>query len=210
MEHKHITFFMDGEHILFDDLEKTVKTRYDIAEYLISHEETNEKQEVKPHFHFIIFTTEKNYTNLLQYLVKTYNLKNTSGKQGGRRKYGRLKNPIKDLNKLKIYCCKDGNIRSSYGPDVLDDLYRQSFKKTTKLLKQKCLEFVEGTLTSGFSFIGFEEVRLKVIEFCLIEKIHIRKTLIDSYVIYIGQTSELHTLKLSPHAIYGQLYNSFN
>ncbi len=200
---------MDGEVSLFDDLEKTVKTRYDIEEYLISHEEMNEKKEVKPHYHFIIFTTEKNYSNLLQYLVKTYKLKNTSGKQGGRRKYGRLKNPIQDLNRLKIYCCKDGNIRSSYEPDVLDDLYRQSFKKTHRLLKEKCLEYVESTMTSGFAFIGFEEVRLKVIEFCLTEKIHIRKTLIDSYVIYIGQTSEMNTLRLSPHSIYAQLYNNF-
>ena len=208
MDFKHITFFMDGDVQLFDDLEKTVKTRYDIEEYLIAHEQFNDKQEDKPHYHFIIYTTEKNYTNLLQYLVKTYNLKNTSGNRGGRRKYGRLKNPIKDLNKLKVYCSKDGNIRSSYSSDVIDELYRQSFKKTNKMLKQKCLEFVEGTLTSGFSFIGYENVRMKVIEFCLIEKIHIRRTLIDAYVIYIGQTSEYPTLRLHPCNIYQQLYNN--
>lgn len=210
MDFKHITFFIDLTVDKFDELEEIVKTRYGIEEYMISHEQFNEKQEEKPHYHFIIYTTEKNFTNLLQYLVKYYNLKNVSGNRGGRRKYGRLKAPIQDLNKLKIYCAKDGNIRSSYSPDILDELYRQSFKKTNKMLKQKCLEYVESTISSGYSFIGFEEIRMKVIEFCLIEKIHIRKTLIDSYVIYIGQHSEYNTLKLDSSEIYRNLYTIFN
>lgn len=208
MEFKHITFFMDGGVELHEDLVKIVNTRYDIQEYFIAHEQFNDKQEDKPHYHFIIYTTEKTYTNLIQYLIKHYKLKNTSGQRGGRRKYGRLKAPIKDLGKLKIYCAKDGNIKSSYSNETLDDLYRQSFKKTNKMLKQKALEFVESSLGSGFSFIGFEKLRMKVIEFCLIEKIHIRRTLIDSYVIYIGQTSESNLLRLHPCNIYQQLYNN--
>lgn len=207
MEHKHITFFMDSPLEYFDEIEHTVKTRYDIEEYLIAHEQYNSKQEEKPHYHFIIYTTEKNYSNMLQYFVKKYSLKNTSGVRGGRRKYGRLKNPINDLNKLKIYCCKDGNIRSSYSNEILDDLYRQSFKKTDKLLKEKCLKYVESTITSGFAFLGFEEIRQKVIEFCLIEKIHVRRSLVDAYVIYIGQTSEFNTLRMDSLLIYRQLYN---
>ena len=207
MEHKHITFFMDSPLEYFDEIEHTVKHSYDIEEYLIAHEQYNSKMEEKPHYHFILFTTEKNYTNLLQYLVKKYSLKNTSGIRGGRRKYGRLKNPIYDLNKLKIYCCKDGNIRSSYSNDILDDLYCKSFKKTDKLLKEKCLQYVESTITSGFSFLGFEEFRRKVIEFCLIEKIHVRRSLVDAYVIYIGQTSEFNTLRMDSLLIYRQLYN---
>ena len=201
----HQTFFIDSPLIIFDDLQKIVNTTYGIDEYLIAFEATNEKGEAKPHFHFIVFTTEKNLTNLIQFLVKKYNLA-TKGQQGGRRKYGRLKQPIHNLERLKIYCSKEGNIRTSYSEDILQDLYRKSFKKDDKSLKLKALKYVENETVSQLH-VSLEDIRLYIIKFCMVEKIHIRRTLVDAYLIYIAQSSEFSRLRKNATDIYILLYN---
>lgn len=201
----HQTFFIDSPITIFDDLQKIVNTTYGIDEYLIAFEPTNEKGEAKPHFHFIVFTTEKNLTNLIQYLVKKYNL-STKGQKGGRRKYGRLKQPIQNLERLKIYCAKEGNVRTSYSEDILQDLYRKSFKKDDKSLKLKCLKYVENETVSQLH-VSLEDIRLYIIKFCMVEKIHIRRTLVDSYLIYIAQSSEFTRLRKNATDIYILLYN---
>jgi hypothetical protein len=201
----HQTFFIDSPLTIFDDLQKIVNTTYGIDEYLIAFEATNEKGEAKPHFHFIVFTTEKNLTNLIQFLVKKYNLA-TKGQQGGRRKYGRLKQPIHNLERLKIYCSKEGNIRTSYSEDILQDLYRKSFKKDDKSLKLKALKYVENETVSQLH-VSLEDIRLYIIKFCMVEKIHIRRTLVDAYLIYIAQSSEFTRLRKNATDIYILLYN---
>lgn len=205
-EFNYHTFFIDSPLEKFDEIEETVKLSYGIEEYLIAFEATNEKGEDKPHYHFIVFTTDKNLTNLLQHLVKKYNLANKSGQKGGRRKYGRLKQPIKNLERLKIYCSKEGNVRSNYTEEVLTDLYKKSFKKDDKALKVKCLRYVEGETTSQL-YVSLEDIRLYIIKFCMVEKIHIRRTLVDAYLIYIVQSSEFTRLSKSPTDIYLLLYN---
>lgn len=201
----HQTFFIDSPLTIFDDLQKIVNTTYGIDEYLIAFEATNEKGEAKPHFHFIVFTTEKNLTNLIQFLVKKYNLA-TKGQQGGRRKYGRLKQPIHNLERLKIYCSKEGNVRTSYSEDILQDLYRKSFKKDDKSLKLKALKYVENETVSQLH-VSLEDIRLYIIKFCMVEKIHIRRTLVDAYLIYIAQSSEFTRLRKNATDIYILLYN---
>lgn len=204
-EYTHHTFFVDSPLEKFQELENLVKTTYGIDEYLIAFEPCNDKGEDKPHYHFIVYTTLKNCINLIQKIVKDYNL-STKGQKGGRRKYGRLKTPITDLNKLKIYCSKDGNVRSSYSDEVLNELYRKSFKKDDKTLKVKCLRFVEDNTVSQLH-VSLEDIRLTIIKFCMIEKVHIRRTLVDSYLIYVVQTSEFTRLRKSIHDIYILLYN---
>lgn len=204
-ESTHHTFFIDSTLEKFDEIEHTVTKTYSIDEYLIAFEATNEKGESKPHYHFIVFTTDKNMTNLLQYLVKKYNL-STKGQKGGRRRYGRLKQPIQNLERLKVYCAKEGNVRTSYGDDILNDLYRKSFKKDDKALKVKCLRYVEGE-TSSQLHVSLEDIRLYIIKFCMVEKVHIRRTLVDAYLIYIVQSSEFTRLRKSPADIYILLYN---
>lgn len=205
-ESTHHTFFIDSPLEKFDEIEQIVTTTYAIDEYLIAFEATNEKGESKPHYHFIVYTTDKNLTNLIQYLVKKYNLASTTKKQGGRRKYGRLKQPIQNLERLKVYCAKEGNVRTSYDDDILNDLYRKSFKKDDKALKVKCLRYVEGETTSQL-YVSLEDIRLYIIKFCMVEKIHIRRTLVDAYLIYIVQTSEFTRLRKSPTDIYLLLFN---
>lgn len=204
-EYTHHTFFIDSPLENFDEIVKIVNSTYAIDEYLIAFEATNEKGESKPHYHFIVNTTDKNLTNLIQYLVKKYNL-STKGQKGGRRKYGRLKQPIQNLESLKIYCSKEGNVRSSYGDDILHDLYRKSFKKDDKALKVQCLKYVEAQTTSQLH-VSLEDIRLYIIKFCMVEKIHIRRTLVDAYLIYIVQSSEFSRLRKSSTDIYLLLFN---
>lgn len=204
-ESTHHTFFIDSALDNFDEIENIVTNTYAIDEYLIAFEATNEKGEAKPHYHFIVFTTDKNLTNLIQFLVKKYNL-STKGQKGGRRRYGRLKQPIHNLERLKVYCAKEQNVRTSYDNDILNELYRKSFKKDDKALKVKCLRYVEGETTSQL-YVSLEDIRLYIIKFCMVEKIHIRRTLVDAYLIYIVQSSEFTRLRKSPADIYILLYN---
>ena len=207
-ESTHHTFFIDSSIDNFDEIENIVTTKYSIDEYLIAFEATNEKGEDKPHYHFIVYTTDKNVTNLIQYFVKKYSL-STKGQKGGRRRYGRLKQPIQNLERLKVYCAKEGNVRSSYDDDILNDLYRKSFKKDDKALKVKCLRYVESETTSQLH-VALEDIRLYIIKFCMAEKIHIRRTLVDSYLIYIAQTSEYTRLRKNATDIYLLLYYKDN
>jgi hypothetical protein len=206
MEFTHQTFTIDLTQDHHDDLQHIVALKYDIEEYLIAFEATNDKGEAKPHFHFIVFTTYKNCTNLQQHLVKKYNLSNTSGQHGGKRRYARLKQPIHNLEQLKVYCSKEGNVKSSYSPDTLTDLYRKSFKKNDRALKLKCQAFVEAATQSQLH-VSIEDIRLYIIEWCMEEKVHLRRTLIDSYLIWICQNTEFSRLRKDKHQLYILLFN---
>lgn len=206
MEYTHQTFTIDLDHTEFDNIETAVKIRYGIEEYLIAFEPHNDKGEPKPHFHFIVFTTIKNCTNLLQHLVKLYKLSNTSGKHGGKRRYARLKQPIRNLEQLKIYCSKHGNVRSSYKEDTLTDLYKKSFIKNDRTLKMKCQEYVEQQTASQYS-VSLEEIRLHIISWCMTEKVHLRRTLVDAYTIWICQNTEFPRLLKDRHQLYIMLFN---
>lgn len=125
---KHIAFYIDGTEDKFDYVEDLVK-QHDITEYLISHELKNSKDEDKPHFHIIILTDEKTYANFIKKLRNALDAYNKVKGSGGYRPYGRIKQPIRDIHKLKVYCSKDGNVRSSYSAEVLEALYKESHKK---------------------------------------------------------------------------------
>lgn len=206
MEFNHYTFVIDAKQEEHETLENIVKSKYDIEEYLIAFEPHNDKGEDKPHYHFIVFTTNKNVTNLIQYLVKKYDLSNTSGKHGGKRRYARLKQPIKNLEKLKIYCSKHGNVKSSYSDEKLQELYKKSFVKNDRTLKMKCQSYCEENTANQFH-VSLEDIRLLIIEWCMMEKVHLRRTLVDSYVIWICQNTEYSRLRKTKHELYILLYN---
>lgn len=206
MEYIHQTFTVDLPQSEHTTLEHIITKKYDIEEYLIAFEPHNDKGEEKPHFHFIVFTTSKNLTNALQHIVKKYNLSNTSGKHGGKRRYARLKQPINNLEKLKIYCSKHGNIKSSYSDETLSELYKKSFIKNDRTLKMKCQEYCESNTQNQFH-VSMEDLRLLIIEWCMTEKVHLRRTLVDSYVIWICQNTEYPRLRKTKHELYILLFN---
>lgn len=211
MELTHQTFTIDIRHPisyslqLHEEIETLVKDTYDIEEYLIAFEPKNDKQEDKPHFHFIVYTDYKNCTNLLQKLVKDYNLASKGGKRGGKRYYARLKKPIRDLNKLKIYCSKDNNIKSSYTNETLDDLYRQSFKVDLITRRDKVLKHIEEVMPSHHR-LNPHRVKIAIIQYYKENKLLIRKTLIDSDYMWVRQNSEISGLMSDSKQIYRELY----
>lgn len=113
-----------------DFVEKQLKTKYYVDEYLIASE-----NDPKDHFHLIGFTTKKNWDNFIKSLVEKYKLRTTT--KGGKRKYATLSAPIQNLEKLQIYCTKqsEGNtefLRSNLETSELMAFYEKSFKKNEK------------------------------------------------------------------------------
>lgn len=211
MDFTHQTFFLDcpenhrGDPYEFQkEIVKTIKV-YDTEEYLVAYEAENSKGEEKPHYHIIVYTSYKNCTNIIQHFVRKYELSNKSGKVGGLRKYGRLKQPIENLEKLKQYCCKEGNVLSSYSNEVIDDLYRKSFNKRQNIKEKICRTLDEKFKTRYNTDSG--EIKEQIIQILIDFKIHIRKSLVDSYYIWYSQASELEHMTLNAHHIYRYLYH---
>lgn len=210
MEPYHQTFTIDiktGEYSveMHKNLESLVRDSYDIEEYLIAFEAKNDKGEDKPHFHFIVFTSYQNCTNLLQKLVKDYKLANKSGKRGGKRYYARLKVPIRDLKTLKTYCCKDNNILASYSNETLEELYRDSFKKDTKTLRDKCRDYVE-THIAPHHVTNDLRVKIVVADWMTEQGLIIRKSTLEGYFMWIRQTSKVKGLGQKSKEILKILY----
>jgi len=206
MEYTHQTFFIDMPESVRvppcefqEELVKVIKD-YDIEEYLLALE-----LDPKIHFHFIVFTSTANCINLVQHLVRKYNLSNTSGKKGGKRKYGRLKKPIDNLQKLKIYCSKEGNVLSSYSNETLEELYKLSFKKHDNI-KSKLVHYLDNYFTDMHGYLDRKSIMLKIINYLQDNKIHIRRSLVDSYYLYYRQTTMKDKIRFTCENIFDELY----
>jgi hypothetical protein len=212
-EYQYFTGFFD---LTFDKavpLRDLFINKYSIEDYLIAYEEYNAEGKYKPHIHWIIKGTPLQKTNMVQYVVKLYNLKTTS--QGGVRRYGTLKRPIKNLERLRIYCSKDKNVLSNLPKEELDRLAELSFKKKETDIKKNLLEHLdthykklEGTTLMNYQ--PFEIQRLftdryiceDIIAYLKENKIHLRKSLLLSYLIYIRTYSNSPNIKYTNSQLY--------
>lgn len=194
-ELKHITFFIDGPLDKFDLVEKLVKESS--AEfYLISHELLNAKGENKPHYHFIILSNEKTFNALFKRLKSNLNAVVTTKGRGGYRPYGRLKEPIRDIEKLKIYCCKDGNVRSTYSTAILEELHQKSFKKNSEdRLFNGLKDFLNQKTLSQNQIEFIDEIRRGIIEYLISKDEKISKPKIEGYLSKYIRTSDWDTDK---------------
>lgn len=191
-ELKHITFFIDSPLDKFDCIEKMV-IDHDITEYLISHEQINAKGEEKPHYHFLLLTTEKVYNNLFKKLKVALGVKpHKATGSGGYRPYGRLKVPIRDLDRLKAYICKDGVVRSTYSEDVLKALHEKSFQKTkTDKFKAELVSYIDEHLPAH-QILDKEKFYSIIIQYFLTQDSKITKQGIVSWgTYYIRHTDKL-------------------
>lgn len=187
---KHITFFIDGPLDKFDLVEKLV-IEASAEFYLISHELLNAKGENKPHYHFIILSTEKTYNALFKRLKSNLNAVVTTKGRGGYRPYGRLKEPIRDIEKLKIYCCKDGNVRSTYSTEVLEELHQKSFKKHSEdKLFQGMKKFLSERTYSQNQIELLDEIRRGILEYLISQDEKISKPKIEGFLSKYIRTSD--------------------
>lgn len=188
-ELKHITFYIDGLAEKFDTIEQMIKD-HDITEYLISHELLNSKGKEKPHYHFILLTTDKIYNNLFKKLKVALGVKpHKATGSGGYRPYGRLKQPIRDLDRLKIYCSKDGNVRSTYPKDVLEALHERSFKKNKDdQFKLDLIEHLDQSVNYN-NLCNREKLYGAIIQFLILKDMKISRPGIISWAtFYISKT----------------------
>lgn len=188
---------------------------YGVQDYLIAYEERNAKGEYKPHIHTIYLTSETNGTNFVKKVVSKYGLRGNT--KGGRRYYGTLKEPIRDLEKLRIYCSKDGNVISSLPNDELDRLAKSSFKKDNLEIKEKLVKHLDEvvkskywnqTFTDGTTYyITDKKLAIEIIKYMTENKIHLRKSLLESYVIYYRQYSNVEGIRSNPEDLLFLLYS---
>lgn len=128
---KPTAFFVDIELSEFDNLIKILDA-YKISKYLIAHETHNKKGQKKPHYHILGFMSPTTYKNLISKLIRDYKLKGEG--RGGKRFYGKITKPIRDLQKMASYSLKDGNFRyKGYTEEEIKQYFAQSYKAETKI-----------------------------------------------------------------------------
>jgi len=210
---KYITFFIDGSEEYFDQIEKLILLpTYSISFWLVSHELFNSKMEKKPHYHFIIKSIEKAYNALFKRLKELLGAKCESTK-GGYRPYGRLKVPIRDITKLKQYCSKDGNVRSSCDSAELKALYEASYKKKDKelFLNELCDWVAKNSYHPTFPTSHVwrdttDRIRGGIIHFLLDKKHRITRPTVESYFLQFIRSDYC---PLSPEKKKTYLFNHF-
>lgn len=204
-ELKHITFSIDGPADKFDYIEDLVRA-HGIEEYLISHELVCDKN--IPHYHFIILTNEKVYANFIKKLRNDLGAyKKTTGR-GGYCPYQRLKKPIDSLQRLKIYCTKEGNIRSTYSAEVLKDLHDHSFMKEDKDKFKKLLIATldeEGDFLQGYDLK--ERLYKRIINIMITEDMKVSRPGVISWAnYYIAKTTRIQNPEKRANTIYNLLF----
>jgi hypothetical protein len=222
-EYKYKTTFFDcknkkqqGDPLQYMDEIKEILTKdYGVKDYLIAYEERNAKGEYKPHVHTIYLTSESNGTNFVKKIVSKYGLRGNT--KGGRRYYGTLKEPIRDLEKLRVYCSKDGNVISSLSNEELDRLAKKSFKKDNLEIKEKLVKYLDEVVSNKYwkhdftegktYYITQKQLALEIITYMTNNKIHLRKSLLDSYIIYYRQFSQIAGIQNDPEELLFLLYS---
>ena len=221
-EYKYKTTFFDcktkksqGDPLGYmEEIKNILINDYGVKDYLIAYEERNSKGEYKPHIHTIYLTSESNGTNFVKKVVNLYGLRGNT--RGGRRYYGTLKEPIRDLEKLRIYCSKDKNVISSLPNEELDRLAKESFKKDNLEIKEKLVKHLDEVVKKHYWRQNFsegttyhmthEELAIEIIKYMCNNKIHLRKSLLESYVVYYRQFTTIEDLKSDAQSLLYLLY----
>lgn len=166
-----------------------------------------------PHYHYLVWWTDKNYNAFIKKVREKYNLRGKAQKNL-RKQYGRLKN-IEDLEKLQTYMMKDQMTdlndekyakywRYNITDEDIEKFKKASFKKDNQTETcYKCIEYVKKNLNMideyqsvkivkhlGDGMITYEDsidyeqqVKLLMIQFHVEKDLRINKTTINNYYI---------------------------
>lgn len=138
-----IAFFFALKHEYEEYVLNALKEKTSLCGYIValetatdSHKETNGE-----HFHFVCQMTEKDYHALAQRFIKNFNLKGQA-KLGKGRQYGKVKK-IENIELMKAYTVKDGNVRTNLTDKELERLKAMSYEKNEKLkIKEELMDFL--------------------------------------------------------------------
>lgn len=189
-----------------------------------------------PHYHYLVWFTEKNYNAFIKKVREKYKLRGKAQKNL-RKQYGRLKQ-IDDLEKLQSYMMKDQETGDKYwklniSNEDLEKFQKSSFKKDNQTETcYKCIDYVKKNINMieeyqsvkivknlGDGIIEYtdaidyeQQVKLLMIQFHIEKDLRINKTTINNYYIeYIR--SEFHregsnqNLTTTTLRIYDKLFN---
>ncbi len=162
--------------------------------------------------------TEKQYYNFAMKIFRNkYKLRGRATK-GCPRQYGKEKN-IRNNEKCARYTCKDQNVRSNMTKEEIDEVLGmdlEEVKNTKKRSKyEKMLEYVEQEIShDGYEDTHNDEmasgtIKISIINFMRENKMHIRKSKIESYYYYFRANTQIHKWGLTSLQIYEQLYNCY-
>lgn len=199
-------------HIAHSEIE-TIQQELHEYKYIIGLE-TSEYE----HYHFYVNMTVKQYSAFAQRIFrKKYQLQGRATK-GKPRQYGREHN-IKSHEKISRYTCKDQNVRSNMTKEEIDEVLGmklEEVKNTKKRNKyEKMLEYVEQQIShDGYEDTHNDEmasgtIKISIINFMRENKMHIRKSTIESYYYYFRANTLIHKWGLTSLQIYEQLYNVY-
>lgn len=182
----------------YDFIEGTLLD-YDIGGYIIGHE-----SEPYSHYHIMFQGSDSIYNTFSKRLVEKYNLRGKAGKDACRQ-YGRL-SKIKDLEKMKSYTLKDGNVRSNLESCELTKLIEQSFKKQThQNLVDKIVEYINDLPNihqDTYLEKSIDRIRYVTIKYCIDNNIKLNRSLIKNVQIQAickmpGMSINLKTSKIN-------------
>lgn len=170
----------------FDFICSTLQ-EYDIGGYIIAHEDSPHS-----HYHMIFQGTDAIYNAYSKRLIEKYNLRGKAGKDKARQ-YGRI-SKIKDLEKLKSYTVKEGNIKTNLSEEEISGIIEKSFKKanTQSLIDEivesvvdihKTARILDNSFTSSFEVPAYRFIIKQLINReSKISKSLIRTILIKSII----------------------------
>ena len=208
------TYVCIHETVLASEDKRKVETiEQELQEYkYIIGLETSEYE----HYHFYVKMTEKQYYNFAMKIFRNkYKLRGRATK-GCPRQYGKEKN-IKNHEKMARYTCKDKNVRSNMTKEEIDEVLGmklEEVKNTKKASKyEKMKEYVEQLIShDGYEntrddIMASETIKVAIISFMRENKMHIRKSTIESYYYYFRTNTDNDKWNLSSLEIYEQIYN---
>jgi len=128
----YITFFFAIAHSEADYLRETMKS-YDIGHYLMTMETKDGSHAATKgqHFHFVVQMSPEIYHKFSKRVITKYKLVGQA-RNGVGRQYGKTLDPIRNLEKLKQYVVKEGNltnIHTDLCKEEIAILIEKSYKK---------------------------------------------------------------------------------
>lgn len=180
----------------FDFLEDKLKERCSLAQYVIAHE-----SEPYSHYHFLAQMSNADYIKFRKSIfIDKYKLQGQA-RNGKPRQYGKVK-VIKDFDKMLSYTLKDNSFRTNMDEEQISDALDKSFKQEKQLLlKDRMVLYIEEKM-EGQIFDNKQDIELMIIEYCCLNKIHARKTIIDCYYSYFRQFTKIKALQYNPRQIH--------
>lgn len=155
-----IAFYIAKAHEDSSEVVEDLQTIMSLAGYLISleiapgkHLETNGE-----HFHFLLQCHVIDYNSYVKRILRhKYNLRGQT-KKGLPKQYGRVKQPLEDVERMGAYVCKDARIFTNLAQKDIDRMFDASFKKKDeKDLRHLVMIYIDEQYCRETANVGYHD-----------------------------------------------------